>query len=599
MAYTPNNPNGQTTSANSAPVVIASDQSDIQVALNDGLGNVVNSLTAAAGNTGILVVPTATNFILSTGNSSTAQLAAGASYTGTIESVLSQVAVSLTIVSDQPITITINQYITTSTSALCGTYTYYTAAGAGFNQGITVNGNYLNIVVKNTGLVATTTLNINTYYGTQPPTTQYGNSAVSINEINGVPIPNPNFGLPIALQPRNVDGFDQIVIAERTAAIELTFAGSGTVTTLMNQTTLSGSATATWAAGQLAVATTTTNPSVALLSSINTATYRPGFEIFAYFTAGWTGASAVASTFSRIGYMDGGNNGFWMGYEAGVMSVSKQTGGTITSVARASWNMDLLTGLSGSKFTSNGVPVAINFAYLNVFRIRFGWLGAASQIFEALSPDGNWVIFHIIYQPNTQLAPSIQNPNLPMSIWINSLGTTAQSINSSCMVAGSSSPRTAKGIQPLLSVPTQDVKDSGRTYMTFYIDSIAGVTTEALATMNINTAGTVTTATSYTVPTGKTLRLTSINGTIRQTTATDVYGRVRARSAATVSATSGIIMNLDVPSGFGTGAAGDGTAVNYTVPDGIEIAAGQQLGISQIVSSTSSTVSCIVTGFLY
>jgi hypothetical protein len=158
---------------------------------------------------------------------------------------------------------------------------------------------------------------------------------------------------------------------------------------------------------------------------------------------------------------------------------------------------------------------------------------------------------------------------------------------------------TAKSTQATNFFPTQDAKDSGRTYMTFYIDAIAGVTTEALVTMNINTGGTVTTGTSYTVPAGKKLRLQAISGSVRTTNTTNQSGRIRVRSAVAVAASSGIVMDIVIPGLTGTNAAGVGNLANYTVPDGIEIAAGQQIGISQIISAVASTVSCIVTGFLY
>jgi hypothetical protein len=47
MAYNPVNPNGQATSANSAPVVIASDQSAVKIDVNDGSGNTINSTSNA------------------------------------------------------------------------------------------------------------------------------------------------------------------------------------------------------------------------------------------------------------------------------------------------------------------------------------------------------------------------------------------------------------------------------------------------------------------------------------------------------------------------------------------------------------------------
>jgi hypothetical protein len=47
MSYNPNNPNGQTTSGNSAPVTIASDQSQIKVGLAASQANVTGSITSA------------------------------------------------------------------------------------------------------------------------------------------------------------------------------------------------------------------------------------------------------------------------------------------------------------------------------------------------------------------------------------------------------------------------------------------------------------------------------------------------------------------------------------------------------------------------
>ena len=84
MSYNPNNPNGSATSANSAPVVIASDQSAIPSNLNDGLGTAINSLSAGTGQNGILTGIGPTSFTPSA-CSTTAQLAVNATYTSPIE----------------------------------------------------------------------------------------------------------------------------------------------------------------------------------------------------------------------------------------------------------------------------------------------------------------------------------------------------------------------------------------------------------------------------------------------------------------------------------------------------------------------------------
>ena len=156
-----------------------------------------------------------------------------------------------------------------------------------------------------------------------------------------------------------------------------------------------------------------------------------------------------------------------------------------------------------------------------------------------------------------------------------------------------------RGTQGSLFLCVQEAKDSGRTYVVITIDRIAGVTTEALATFTINRGGTVTTGTSYTVTAGKVLRLQSFVATILDSTTTTVNGRVRVRSAGTVSVTSGVILASDCGDMTGTAVAGSGEAVPVQIPDGLEIAAGQQIGISQVVSSTSSTVSVCLIGFEY
>lgn len=102
MAFNPNNTNGQGTMATSAPVVIASNQSTIPVRNQDNAGVGIDSLSAGAGANGLLTAQGATNFFVSTANSSTAQLTAGATFNGTIESVLSAPYASIVIDTDQP-----------------------------------------------------------------------------------------------------------------------------------------------------------------------------------------------------------------------------------------------------------------------------------------------------------------------------------------------------------------------------------------------------------------------------------------------------------------------------------------------------------------
>jgi hypothetical protein len=164
--------------------------------------------------------------------------------------------------------------------------------------------------------------------------------------------------------------------------------------------------------------------------------------------------------------------------------------------------------------------------------------------------------------------------------------------------AGIALSSVVKGTQAAHALGVQDLKDSGRTYVTFILDNIAGVTTEALTTMTINKGGVVTTGTQYTVTAGKTFRVQAMIAAVLSGANNAAQSvRVRLRSATTVTVTSGILCSLMA----GIQVALIGTVGNSTefVADGLEIAGGQQLGLSQIASATTASVAVCVVGFEY
>jgi hypothetical protein len=126
--------------------------------------------------------PAATSFIFSASgqNTTTTQLASAATFTGTIESTQSQQCISILLACDQPGTLTVNQYIDGAGAFKCNTFTYNILAGVPFSENFTANGNYAQIVFKNTGASTTTTLNLNTAYGTLPPVDNFGNMPVAL-----------------------------------------------------------------------------------------------------------------------------------------------------------------------------------------------------------------------------------------------------------------------------------------------------------------------------------------------------------------------------------------------------------------------------------
>jgi hypothetical protein len=164
---------------------------------------------------------------------------------------------------------------------------------------------------------------------------------------------------------------------------------------------------------------------------------------------------------------------------------------------------------------------------------------------------------------------------------------------------------TSKGTQADNAIGVQELKDSGRTQVTLWADSLTGITTEALATLQI-TKGLVTqtAATAYTITSGKTFRIQSVRLSCANSTSTAVVARARVRVGATVSAASAVVFDIKCPAV--TAVALEGQSVWGDIPDGIEIPSGNQIGISHIESSavvgsttTGAGVSFLVCGFEY
>jgi len=161
---------------------------------------------------------------------------------------------------------------------------------------------------------------------------------------------------------------------------------------------------------------------------------------------------------------------------------------------------------------------------------------------------------------------------------------------------------TLPGVQGAAALCTQDIIDTGRTQITFYVDQLTGVTSEALATMQITKALVAqTAANNYSITAGKRLRIKSISATVKNTTSTLASSRIRVRAvpSGTVSASSPIIFTLDIPGMTGTQAANVGNTIVVPIPDGLEIPSGANFGFSHIESTTSSNISVCIEAFEY
>lgn len=249
--------------------------------------------------------------------------------------------------------------------------------------------------------------------------------------------------------PGTIDGFGHLLLNESVNQVEIQFFRD-TPANLLTVTTAGGGATSqVGGAGKFetsAAGTANAKGVTALTTS-----YRSASEVFVLFSVLFT-TPTDGNGFQRIGLYDD-NNGVFIGFEGTTFGVSIRNATSDTQVAKASFSEDTLVGSSGSMFTRDGSPEAIDFTKFNVFRIRFGWLGSAPIFFEVLSPDGNWLTFHTIHQPNNAIIASMEDPDLPMTLQVSKTAADATNLImlTNCWAAGVTS-----GALPLDETLTDD-----------------------------------------------------------------------------------------------------------------------------------------------
>jgi hypothetical protein len=126
--------------------------------------------------------PISTNasiFRFSTNNTSSAELAASATFTGVLETALDQPSISILLTSDQPITLKVRQFIDAGGLYEVAPIVYYVAANQQLSASFALNGNYVQVTAQNTGTATTTTFELNTAYGSLPSSDGSGRMPVS------------------------------------------------------------------------------------------------------------------------------------------------------------------------------------------------------------------------------------------------------------------------------------------------------------------------------------------------------------------------------------------------------------------------------------
>jgi hypothetical protein len=210
--------------------------------------NGVSTIDIGGGDFAQNVAQSATHFELATGNTSTTQLAASATFTGTIEEIVNQQSVSLICISDQNGTLTLTQFVDVNGTRISNNWVFSVVAGVPFSKSFTANGNYFRATFTNNGASTTTTFTLNTYYGTLFPATNLGNVPVSLDEVNGTALSfgqkTPALSLPVvkAASPTYSASFIGAVTAAAATDI-FTITGSATKTVRVTGIYLTGTQT--------------------------------------------------------------------------------------------------------------------------------------------------------------------------------------------------------------------------------------------------------------------------------------------------------------------------------------------------------------------
>jgi len=158
----------------------------------------------------------------------------------------------------------------------------------------------------------------------------------------------------------------------------------------------------------LTVSTGTDTNGASAVESFNSIRYRPGHTVMSHFTALWTDPSAN-NAHQWIGIADG-LNGFAIGFEDGVLSTTRMRAG-----------VHFHTGIDD--FNGNIDMTKVDFTKLNVFRIMYGYLGAAFITFEMLEPGTNqFDTIHTIEYHNENEETHIELPYLPIKMSVENTG---------------------------------------------------------------------------------------------------------------------------------------------------------------------------------
>lgn len=213
-------------------------------------------------------------------------------------------------------------------------------------------------------------------------------------------------------------------------------------------TAVTGSGQVTAANGILSVATTAASSSTAQLMSRRYLKYRSGEGAMGRFTAIFTTGAADSKQYAGLG-TNTTLNGAFFGYNGTSFGVCRVSGGSEYWTPQASWNQDKCNGAGG---TNNRSGINLTPTYGNVYSIKYQYLGFGNIYYYVMNPtDGQFVLVHMEQYANANTAVNIRQPSLNL-MW-RAVNTTN---DSNIVVKGASGALFVEGVREFLG-PTHGV----------------------------------------------------------------------------------------------------------------------------------------------
>ncbi len=382
--------------------------------------------------------------LISTNNSTTGTLAAGATFTGTSEDVSEYATVTLIGKSDVGSAIDgLSFEFSPDGSNWDLVKTHSLSAGTGHEMAIVVTGKYFRLVYKN-GAIAQSYLRLQVLFHRtknkeisypitghidknalaplsrsiqtgRTPGGVYKNVRVNSDKALSVSIDSPT------------SSFGEIAMVEPTPVVQVDFVYN--INADMVNTTTTGSGTVAQA-NSLAVLSTTANASsTAALSTKRYLKYRPGqggdVKFTAIFTTGVANSEQVAGTGSAT-------NGYFFGYNAAAFGIARFNNGSATWTTQTSWNIDVMDGTGDD---NNPSGVLLDTTKGNVYAISFQWLGFGAIDYCIEDPKtGKLTVVHREQYANNNTVPSVAIPSFPIHYHVKNTTNTTNIVlkTSSC-----------------------------------------------------------------------------------------------------------------------------------------------------------------------